>query len=76
MNKAAENMSEKSICPSIRSGIDPSCSHIEDPKHSGLQFRMFTYLLDGLFHFKLAGNVRSWHLADIPSCTAHVRFWG
>ena len=21
-------------------------------------------------------NVRYWHLADIPSCTAHVRFWG
>ena len=20
--------------------------------------------------------VRCWHLADIPSCTAHVRFWG
>ena len=20
-------------------------------------------------------NVRYWHLADIPSCTAHVRFW-
>lgn len=44
MNKAVENMSEKSICPSIRSGMDPSCSHIEDPKHSGLQFRMFAYL--------------------------------
>ena len=22
------------------------------------------------------GDVRLWHLADIPSCTAHVRFWG
>ena len=21
-------------------------------------------------------NVRYWHLADIPSCTANVRFWG
>src|SRR4029077_69489 len=21
-------------------------------------------------------NVRYWHKADIPSCTAHVRFWG
>ena len=21
-------------------------------------------------------NVRYWHLADMPSCTAHVRFWG
>jgi hypothetical protein len=21
-------------------------------------------------------NVRYWPLADIPSCTAHVRFWG
>jgi hypothetical protein len=20
-------------------------------------------------------NVRYWHLADIPLCTAHVRFW-
>ena len=23
-----------------------------------------------------ARNVRYWHKADIPSCTAHVRFWG
>ena len=23
-----------------------------------------------------ARNVRYWHLADIPSCAAHVRFWG
>ena len=23
-----------------------------------------------------AQNVRYWHKADIPSCTAHVRFWG
>jgi hypothetical protein len=23
-----------------------------------------------------AYDVRYWHLADIPSCTAHVRFWG
>jgi hypothetical protein len=22
------------------------------------------------------GNVRYWHKADMPSCTAHVRFWG
>ena len=21
-------------------------------------------------------DVRYWHLADIPTCTAHVRFWG
>jgi hypothetical protein len=21
-------------------------------------------------------NVRYWHLADIPLCTAHVRYWG
>ena len=21
-------------------------------------------------------DVRYWHLADMPSCTAHVRFWG
>ena len=21
------------------------------------------------------GNVRYWHKADIPSCTAHVRYW-
>ena len=21
-------------------------------------------------------NVRYWHKADMPSCTAHVRFWG
>jgi len=21
-------------------------------------------------------DVRFWPLADIPSCTAHVRFWG
>ena len=26
-------------------------------------------------HHKL-GHVRYWHLADIPSCTAHVRYWG
>jgi hypothetical protein len=25
---------------------------------------------------QLACNVGFWHLADIPSCTAHVRFWG
>jgi hypothetical protein len=25
----------------------------------------------------LAGpNVRYWHKADIPSCAAHVRYWG
>ena len=21
-------------------------------------------------------NVRYWHIADMPFCTAHVRFWG
>ena len=25
---------------------------------------------------RLHGDVRSWHKADIPSCTAHVRFRG
>src|SRR5262249_38815794 len=23
-----------------------------------------------------SGDVRYWPIADIPSCTAHVRFWG
>jgi hypothetical protein len=26
--------------------------------------------------FLFDGHVRYWHKADIPSCTAHVRFWG
>jgi hypothetical protein len=30
--------------------------------------------LTGAFHGSL--NVRYWHLADISSCTAHVRYWG
>ena len=25
---------------------------------------------------KESNDVRFWHLADMPSCTAHVRFWG
>ena len=25
---------------------------------------------------QIAHNVRCWHLADMPSCTAHVRYWG
>ena len=25
---------------------------------------------------RMNGDVRFWHKADIPSCTAHVRFWG
>ena len=24
---------------------------------------------------RIAPHVRYWHLADIPNCTAHVRFW-
>ena len=24
----------------------------------------------------IGSNVRYWHLADMPSCTAHVRYWG
>ena len=25
---------------------------------------------------RIRRDVRYWHLADIPSCTAHVRYWG
>ena len=38
----------------------------EEAASVGTPFVMPHYFLD----------VRYWHLADIPSCTAHVRYWG
>ena len=32
------------------------------------------FVLSG--HADCRRNVRYWHIADMPSCTAHVRFWG
>ena len=47
--------------------VDRSPSCIASRVHSGCAFQEVT-LPDA--------NVRYWHKADIPSCTANVRFWG
>ena len=50
---------------------DPSFSYSMAGKSSGVATRR-VFLVDA----DACGDVRYWHKADIPSCTAHVRFGG